>query len=317
MLARGGWRHWRHVLVFIGIVVVLVEPWYFLHYFDLRGQANGAFAGQQPLWYGNHPYPARWSISNFTWYFWSLVNTELFVPLALLALVGTFVLVVFWVRRRDADSYVPELVGGFAVAYVAISFLTLDDPRYILPALVYLAVLGTGWIVHLRRPLQLVLAAVVAAIFVFNSVSIDFGYGKNVFVELPGYARNPIGIGAFSVTSTEGYTNGKPDRRGVRTDLTRLFSRVRREGYERIVFQPESLNSGGYNLGALDLVARDAGFRAVGSRPEEVSPNGVYVFRAEPRQFPGAHPCYISSDGTGIFFVDGPPGPHGRIFCPR
>jgi 4-amino-4-deoxy-L-arabinose transferase-like glycosyltransferase len=316
MLARGAWRQWPHVLAFLGIVLVLVEPWYFLHYWDLRGQANGAFTGAQPFWYGNHPYPARWSASNFTWYFWSLVNTELFVPLALLALVGLIVLGVLWLRRREPDSYVPELVGGFVVAYIAVSFLTLDDPRYILPALVYLAVLGTGWIVYLRPPLQLAAAGVVLAIFVVNTVGIDFGYGKNVDVKLPHYSANPIGIGLFSVLSTNGYTNGKPDRSGVRPALTRLFARVHQQGFERIVFQPESLNNGGFNLDALWLVARDAGFRNVGYRPEDVNPNGVYVFRADPKQFPGAKPCFMSFDGTGIFLVNGPPGPHGKIFCP-
>jgi hypothetical protein len=315
MLVRGGWRHWRNFLVFVGIVLVFVQPWYFMHYFDLRSQAEGAIVGAEPMWYGNVPYPDRWSLHNFTWYGWSFLNNQVYLPLFLVFVVGLVLALWLLIRRREPAGYLPELLGGAAVAYIAISLKDLDDPRYMLPVLVYPALIGTFWIVRLRPVAAFAITAAVVALFVMNLVMISFGKGDDVVIDTPKSVKSPIGQWRFTVVNPGGYTIGEPHRHGGGAAFEDAFRRAREMGFERVVFQPESLNSGGYNLNGLGVLAYSAGLKYAGYRAEDVEPNGIYVFRAAPEQVRGYGPCLVSFDKSGIYFMDGPP-PQGKLFCP-
>jgi dolichyl-phosphate-mannose-protein mannosyltransferase len=315
MLVRGGWRHWRTFVVFLATVLVFVEPWYFMHYFDLLGQGQGAIVGAEPAWYDNVPYPDRWTLHNFTWYGWSFLNNQVYLPLSLFFLVGLAFAVWILVRRREPSGYLPELLGGAAVGYFAISFKDLDDPRYTLPVLVYAALIGTFWIVRLRGVAAFAVTAALFAVFFVNLVTISFGKGDDIVIDTPKSVKSPIGQWRFTVLNPGGYTIGAPDRHGGGSALEDAFRRAHEMGFERIVFQPESLNSGGYNLNGLGVLAYAAGLKYAGYRPEDIEPNGIYVFRATQQQVRGYGPCLVSFDKTGIYFMDGPP-PNGKLFCP-
>ena len=315
ILIRGGWRHWRKFLVFLGIVLVFVQPWYFMHYFDLRGQAEGAIVGAEPSWYDNVPYPERWSVHNFTWYAWNFLNNQVYLPLFLFFLVGLAVALWVLVRRHEPAGYLPELLVGGAVAYLAISLKDLDDPRYSLPVLVYAALIGTFWIERVRPVAALAVTGALVAVFLVNVVMISFGKGDDVVIDTPNSVESPIGQWRFTVVNPGGYTIGKPHRHGGGSAFEDAFRRAREMGFERVVLQPESLNTGGYNLNGLGVLAYAAGLEYAGYKTEDVEPNGIYVFRAAPEQVRGFGPCLVSFDNTGIYFMDGPP-PGGKLFCP-
>jgi hypothetical protein len=315
ILIRGGWRHWRKFLLFLGIVLVFVQPWYFMHYFDLRGQAEGAIVGAEPSWYDNVPYPERWSVHNFTWYAWNFLNNQVYLPLFLFFLVGLAVALWVLVRRHEPAGYLPELLVGGAVAYLAISLKDLDDPRYSLPVLVYAALIGTFWIERVRPVAALAVTGALVAVFLVNVVMISFGKGDDVVIDTPNSVESPIGQWRFTVVNPGGYTIGKPHRHGGGSAFEDAFRRAREMGFERVVLQPESLNTGGYNLNGLGVLAYAAGLEYAGYKTEDVEPNGIYVFRAAPEQVRGFGPCLVSFDNTGIYFMDGPP-PGGKLFCP-
>jgi len=317
LLLRGGWRHWRNAGLGSGLFLILVEPWYFAHLQDLRGLTTGAIQAQPALWYGSVPYPDRWSIENFTWYWWSLVNTQLYLPLTAIFLVGAVHLSVMWFRARRTDSYVPELLASALFAYLAISALSLDDPRYILPGIVYLAVIAGGWIASLPPTARIFGVGVLCTIVLVNTTLINYVRTENtVKIALPGTKPSPIGEHSFVVFSNRGYIEGRPQTGGVGPRFVDLLRRAREDGARQVVFQPESLNTSGYNLDALTLFARYAGLEVPGFDWRALGPNDIYVFRIARTQA-NRPACLNSFDETGIYMVKGQPAAGKPIYCPR
>jgi hypothetical protein len=148
-LARGGWRNWRGLTAFAATAAVIGAPWYIDHISELgtivnlAGASSGAVSGNLP---------STLSAANFTWYFWSTLNSQLFAPLFILALGGTVWTVVALVCNGEIlrDPRLGLLAGGF-IAWLAITLTPHHDIRYDMPLLPYLAVIGTGWIIHLPR----------------------------------------------------------------------------------------------------------------------------------------------------------------------
>lgn len=316
MLVRGGWRHHRTVLGFLGIVALIASPWYLLHYSDLRSQAEGAIVGGQTLWYGSVPYPDRWSLDNFTWYAWNFVNNQVYLPLGLFFFTGLGVAVWTLARRKPA-GYLPELLVGAAVAYVAISLKELDDPRYMLPALVYVALLGTFWVTRLRPLLAFAASAALFLVFLVNLMTISLGRGEHVIIETPRSVDSPIEQWKLRVLNPDGYIIGGPIRDGIGDDLVDAFERARALGYNSVALHRESLEAGGFNLHGLGALAETADLPYVGPTTDAVSAAGISVFRAAPEEVPELEACVMSDlDGTGIFFAAGPLKER-RLFCPR
>ncbi len=319
MMLRGGWRNWRGWLAFGGVWFAITAPWYVKHWSDLAGQTKGAAVGIQPYWYGNVPYPSRFSLDNFTWYGWNLVNNQLYLPLTIFLAVGIVYALWSWLARKD-PGYAPELLAGGAMSYVAISFITLDDPRYTLPGLVYAAVLGTGWIVRAKRPVRVLGVSVLVAVLILNTVMLNFAFPAkgSHSIELPNAVANPIASGQLVLSSSAGYIEGQPDP-GPFTVLE-LLERARADGARRVMFQPESLNNGGYNLNGLGVFARDAGLAYLPPDPKLLERDSdIFVFRLTPtKQYP--HPCIKSptiADGTWLYIQWGPTRPKPDIHCPR
>ena len=113
----------------------------------------------------------------------------LLTPLTALALTGTVLALWRFCRRRAPDDLTPELVGGALVGFLGITYLTLKDPRYALPALVYMAVLGTGWIATARPPLRRWLTAAFGVVVAINFIAVNFGGVPSLSVKLPGAFR--------------------------------------------------------------------------------------------------------------------------------
>ena len=160
MLIGGGWRQWRNLLIGAGVALLVAGPYYLINLDEFistsetttiagnTGATGGASLAAEP----------RFSFDNFAYYGWVGVNLQYFVPL--LALLGAgLVHALREIRRRP---YVPELVAGLVVGYLApMLVLSIRDPRYTLPLVVYVAVIATGSIAVTRRA---VLAAIGAAV---------------------------------------------------------------------------------------------------------------------------------------------------------
>ena len=247
------------------------------------------------------------------WYGWDLVNVQLYLPLALFFLVGLLASLWLIARRQAGRTYLPELVVGAVVSYVGISWLSLDDPRYSLPMLVYVAVLGTAWIVRLPRLAAIPVSLALVAILALNLVTVSSGKGptKTFVLYTP---EKPDVQGYLTVVRPVGYTIGGPARSDLRDSVTNLLKDAHAAGAVNVIFQADSLNSGGFNLYSLTILARIAGLGVPGYSVNLVGPDDIYVFRQTPP--PGTHSCLLLRDGTGFFMTKGSPTTAKTTFCP-
>ena len=159
--------------------------------------------------------PPRWSGRNLAWYFWNFLNEQALAPLAAVVVVGVVLGAVRAVRPWRTDNLVPELLGGLAVSYLGMTYLTHKDPRYTVPALVYVAVLGTGWIAQLasKRRRTALTGALVAVVLV-NLIGVSWGIGGDVRLALPGAQHSIIYQRQVTFYSPAGWVRGGPERDG-------------------------------------------------------------------------------------------------------
>ena len=204
VIVRGGWRHWRGIAMFILGGAGLTLPWYIYHFTQLHGLTSGATAGGNAgagANVANGITPPRWSQQNFGWYVWNMLNHQLLVPLALFLVVGVVLALWRFARHRDPDDVLPELIAGGFFGYLAMTYVTLKDPRYTIPALVYMAVLGTSWIPRAAPRLRPWLTGAFGVVVLANFVAVSFGFGPNLTITFPG-APNPSTAGHASSPST-------------------------------------------------------------------------------------------------------------------
>ena len=194
MLLRGGWKNLRGAAAFAAACAVVGAPWYFVHLEDLRTLTEGATSGavlSQTDFAGNL-YPPRWSTHNFGWYFWNAVNVQILVPFTLIFLTGLATALWQFGRFRRSNDFTPELVAGGAISWFAITLVTLKDPRYILPALVYIAIFAAAPASIWRRRGATAWTVVVSILAAANTVAVTTGFGSLVRVGLPDAPRESI-----------------------------------------------------------------------------------------------------------------------------
>ena len=304
VLARGGWRAWRGALAFGVALLVVALPWYVYHLSDLQAYARVQGALDDGL--GNQPggqYPSLDSAKNAFWYFWDFVNQQARAPLALAFGVGLVLAVRASVRDRSPANVRPELLGGVAFSYVAMSLVHHKDIRYTLPALVFVAVIGAGWIaeVHGRR-LRVALAALLVAVCVANFVGVSTGLGTEIKIALPGACAtcpSPLHERYLRIFATDGWLRAKPARGG---DVLGLLRGLRRLGYEEVAFDGPAANSPDFNGSGIEAIARIAGLRVLPLGNLAVPPGAVYLRRRYPE--PGAQAaCRRLDDGSSVYVI--------------
>jgi 4-amino-4-deoxy-L-arabinose transferase-like glycosyltransferase len=311
VLARGGWRHWRGLLVYALAAATVAGPWYFYHRSGVHqlliahsSQANTAEAN--PL---GGTYPTLLSLKNLGWYFWDAANIQLRAGLLLLFLLGTALAIRNCIRRPSPDNLFPEVLGGAFVSWLGMTWLTHKDPRYDISALVYVAVLGTAWIATARpraRPWLIgALLATVAASF----ASVAFGLGGAGYqqrIALPGaYDKSPLGARYITLYSTTGWLRGAPDNGDG--NVLALMRGLRRAGVGAIAFC--CVNPIDFNLNGLPVFAYEAGLYNKGMVTASLAtlgPRDVFLLAHAP--LPGdPPPCQRLRDGTGIYAELGNP----------
>ena len=217
---RGGWRNIRGFAAFAGIALLIASPWYIVQANRLSFVWSAGQTGQGLLF----PVPplARPPLltsANGEWYGWAgTLNGLLFAPLTAFAAAGVAVAIAGLRRPSVRASVVPELLGGLVGSWLLLTILTHKDLRYTLPTIVYLAVLGTAWIVRLHRLPQRIVTAGLAAAVLATTLGMTFGVGGPIPDRLPGNLGAALGVGV----------SARP-RRGVREPrLPRLRAAARR-----------------------------------------------------------------------------------------
>jgi hypothetical protein len=236
----------------------------------------------------------------------------LYLPLFLLFVAG----LLFATRRLFATrgrGWEPELLAGAVFSYLSISFLRLDDPRYLLPWLVYVAVIAVAWIPGLPRPGRLALAGVLVAVLVMNTAVQNAGIGSEARLSLWEHDSNPIGEAELVVLSPVGYTGiGEPRREenGVRG----LLESARADGARAVAFDLASINAAGLHPNGMAVEARSAGLDVAGyDAAAELEPQDAYVFLDDARP---ERPC-ARAEGRRVYMSrGGPPAPANPMRCP-
>jgi hypothetical protein len=259
--------------------------------------------------------PPTLSTTNLLWYFWSTLNSQLFAPLFLLALGGAIWTISAVVRDRVPRGPTLEfLIGGF-VAWLAMSLTALHDVRYDMPLMPYLAVIGTGWIVHLPRLARLAATGVLVLAVAANTLGTTFGVGGQVETTLE---RAPPVTQARAdrivFYSNQGFLVAGPKRDG---DVPALLRALRRNGVTVVAWNV-SQSDAAFSLEGLRALAMIAGL-SPSFEPGQAHASSTaaqLIHQSSPPKAPRA--CITRlSDGSVVFVVRRNPA-SGRLalYCP-
>ena len=297
VLARGGWRNWRGLLAFAAGLGVIAGPWYVYHWNDIINsytqigelQVNGVQS------------PPRFSLRNGAWYFWNLLNEQALLPLTAAFVVGFLIALRRSLSRRlSPDNVFPELLAGGVVSYVGMTYLTHKDPRYTLPALVYVAVLGSFWIAGLtsrrwRRGLTVGLIAVVTINFV--GMATGLGGTRRAIVALPGApAKTMIYPWRLTLYENQGWLRGGPEHDG---NVRALLTSLRSIGITKLAFGAniEDFSAEGMSPMITELHMTEL------NAPTQTA-DSAFLFLHVPS--PGQRaPCQFLHDHVGVYAVSG------------
>jgi Dolichyl-phosphate-mannose-protein mannosyltransferase len=311
---RGGRHAWRGMTIFAAVALVIALPWYLYEASTIRSLVGGAFGSMNPLL--ANVAPPRLSAANFEWYFWSILNWQLYVPLFGFFVVGWVWTFVGFVRRHPVSRFAPELACGAFTSWLAITETYLHDPRYSVPMVVYLAVFGAGWLTLLPRRAGTAMATVLVLAALANSLGVGFGAGTVVVAGSGATSYEQQGRLTFYRNS--GIWVGAPSRDG---DVLGLLRTLRRSGVREVSLYEG--REGGVDLSpqGVAVLARIAGLGRAGSAsiPTELvtAPHDeAFLRRGVPEPgFPA--PCVKLKDGPGVWIRLG--GSHGRAawsYCP-
>jgi 4-amino-4-deoxy-L-arabinose transferase-like glycosyltransferase len=111
------------------------------------------------------------SLSSTLWYFWNLVNNQLYVIPFLFFAAG-----VFYIFRKDLSAtrnspLVLCIVGG----YIALTLIELKDFRYTMPMLPAVAVIATSWLSYVNEKARSWITVGLATYCIVAFVVISFG----------------------------------------------------------------------------------------------------------------------------------------------
>jgi hypothetical protein len=318
VLARGGgWRNWRGLLAFAVAAFAVGSPWYLRHIerWDslLAAAGHGEYVPAAAM-------PAPFSYDGVTWYGWATLNSLLLAPLCAFALVGVVLAVVRVVRSRPLGDPTFELLVGLAGAWIVLTLMPHHDLRYTMPLMIFLAVLGTAWIVQLPRGGQLTAVGLLMAAVAAAHLGATFGVGGTTERRLPGNRQATLGEGVPLRNRVIVYTNQNflvsgPQARG---DVLALLRAVRAAGVRALYWEDEVDESSPVfeRIGVL-VFATVAGIRMDPYRTDfrGLRRDAAVAIRAS--SLDRAPPCIRLSDGTGVWLRLGDPTVAGaRDYCP-
>jgi len=315
---RGGRRATRGVVVFAAAVLVIALPWYVYEFSRIDELGNEAFGSWSQLSGTSVALtvaPPRLSTANLEWYFWSVLNWQLYLPLFAFAAAGWIWTVAGFARRRPVSGFAPELAFGGFISWAALTETYVHAARYSIPMVVYLAVFGVGWVSRLSRPGQAVMATALALIALVNSLGVGFGVGRRV-ASAPLTAIYEQQPGTVTLHSTHGLWIGAPRRGG---DMLGLMQALRRDGVREVRWYSARETDIEFSLPGIAILARIAGLGVPGNGVEPAGTNRRYAFLTRIQPGPSvATPCIKLRNGAGVWVrLGGSDGPEPWNYCPQ
>lgn len=304
LLRGGGWRNVRGIAAFAGVALVVAAPWYVVHLDEWDRFLGAAGTGSATERVPPAASPPPLSLANLAWYGWATLNGLLFAPLFAFATVGVVAAVARVVRRRPLPPGDPtvELLCGLGGAWLALMSMRHHDVRYTMGAIVFVAVLGTAWVVRLRARAQAVACGLLVAAVVVAQLGATFGIGRD-----PG--QLPLSNGATGegegvpprdrvvVYSSLGYLVSGPLQEG---DVLGLMRRLRAQGTEHVATEDQGdVNDHMFETVGLIVFARAAGIGFEGVDPPRDSARVAHLIRASDHD--GGEPCTRLFNGSGVW----------------
>jgi 4-amino-4-deoxy-L-arabinose transferase-like glycosyltransferase len=167
------------------ITLALSALWYLPNYHEFRAQIDagtaldGAILGDPPVG----------SVASNLWYFWNLVNNQLYLVPFLFFATG----VIYMFRRDEARAKNLPLILSVIGSYIALSTIELKDFRYTMPMIAPIAVIAVSWLQFvrpaLRRPLTTGLVAYAVLGFLVFNFDTDL---------LPREVKIPVGVSSLT-----------------------------------------------------------------------------------------------------------------------
>ncbi len=310
---RGGRRALRGIGVFTVVALAVALPWYLYEISRIHTLAS------QTLGRSSHDFsalvaPPRLSSFNLEWYFWSIVNWQLFFPLFAFSVVGLIWTIVGLVRRRRVARFAPELAFGMFISWAALTASYPHDLRYSIPMVVYFAVFGAGWVSLLARPGRIMFASVLVFVALANVLGVGVGVGQPLATAASNaaYEQQP---GRLTLYSNYGAWIGPPTRDG---DLLGLFRALRSGGVREVRWYPEQSNQLEFSFQGITVLARIAGLAVPPNPVDPVKVGRSYAFIHLGASEPGSPiPCIVLNDGAGLWVrLGGDQGREPWSYCP-
>ncbi len=299
VLLHGGWRNWRGLALFCLAAAVVGAPWYLVHFSELGKllEIGGDSRGVPP---GN--IPPTFSTANLLWYFWNILNSQLYAPLFIFVVVGMLWMLVTLVRSPDQRGARLEFFAGGFFGWLAITLTPHHDIRYGLPLLAFLSVVATGWILRLPRTARMAVMVVLVLAVTANTLAITFGVGQEVKVALagvlPATEQDPDRIVVYS---PNGFLASAPSRDG---DVPGLLEALQHNGVRTIAWSFPQSEGPDFSYEGLLPLARIAKLSpAVSLSPEFYSSASVATLLHELPSARTPPTCTKLSDGTAVWVV--------------
>ena len=300
MVIAGGWRQWRNLGLAAAALLIVAGPYYLIHLEDVVNVTESSTVGQDVGRTGaGFTDDPRLSFENLTYYVWDAANIQYFVPL--LALFGAGLIAA--VREIRTRRHLPELLAGLAFGYLIPTLaFSFRDPRYTVPLVVYVAVIGVGWLTTTPRPVLRRAGLAVLAVGVVLNV------GASLTTRLPELELKigeefPVHDGGtFTLVDDRGFIVGPPLPDPFWHDL---LEEAERDGLRTARLFLHEVPFWGMDTAGFDVLAREHGVRetsiilATATRAE-LRINVWYTddeFFVEERGFP--EPCGTVEEGTG------------------
>jgi 4-amino-4-deoxy-L-arabinose transferase-like glycosyltransferase len=256
------------------LAFAIAGPWYVRNFISIAAFAL-KYNGPEGVVQGNPPVA---TFASATWYFWNLLNAQLYALPFLFLMVG----VVFCLRKRELASrnFYPLLmiVGTFA----AFTLLRHKDSRYTLPMLPALAIVATSWLEYVSARARSWASAVLVTYAAVAFLAISFGTSllpKSAALALP--STGGVGPHGIVVFAQQGYIIGPPsDENWHQADAFRAIRAVPRaertfayQGPETIWFNKQGVNYYSLRYDAVWANAAHAHF-LIRRGPAGASPRG-------------------------------------------
>jgi hypothetical protein len=315
---RGGRGSWRGVALCGGIALALALPWYIAELSAIKGIGTQATASSSAYQSGagyspSGIAPPRLSSENLEWYFWSMVNVQLLVPLFALAAVGWLWTMYGFIRRRWVSRLAPELAIGSFLAWALLTETYFHDTRYDMPLLIYPAVFAGGWIASLKGRWRALGVGALAAAVGATVFGVTFGLGTAQTITL-GPSHDHLETPGTLTLYGNGFLVSGPERDG---DLLGVLQALRHEGVRAIAWSPLQGTEPDFSNGGVQALALVAGLAAEEGAPYgALGPHAAVLAHAkiQPHEAP---PCVALSDGTGVWMRIGNPVASGaQDYCP-